>query len=271
MCSARLSDSPKDSYFAGAPSLRKESENFSMDSAASPGGTAGTGDGSPVRRTRSRTLHAAVISLELKGEDRCLVRMDVSLERAGEFLGELRSNVFQHRESFFFPAVDKTSERRKKTDRDQAALKNKKPFPLPVFSFLRFRPRRRTLRFHQTTTLRSHDKQNKPKQTRNAAPVARGRKQEERRRLAPRQRPLHLVPLPSSRLPGPRPAPPARRALGPLQGARGQAPFVSLQRVCGLRRPQRSPCGGASGGDSDRDAARAAAEGQAAEEAGVLP
>jgi hypothetical protein len=45
-----------------------------MDSSASPNGG---GTSSPVLR-RSRALHAAVISLELKGEDRCLVRMDVS-------------------------------------------------------------------------------------------------------------------------------------------------------------------------------------------------
>ena len=81
MSSARLSDSPKDSYFAGAasPSSLKEAGNFRMDlSASSPGATGDEGGGSPVRRTRSRALHAAVISLELKGEDRCLVRMDVS-------------------------------------------------------------------------------------------------------------------------------------------------------------------------------------------------
>jgi len=132
MCSARLSDSPKDSYFAGAPSLREESENFSMDSAASPGGTAGTGDGSPVRRTRSRALHAAVISLELKGEDRCLVRMDVSLERAGEFLGELRSNVFQHASrELFFPRRRQDQRKKKKNRPRPSSTQKQKTLPSP--------------------------------------------------------------------------------------------------------------------------------------------
>ena len=74
MYAARLSDSPKDSYFAGAASSPVGGKSGMADQlSASPG--AGS---SPVRRPRGRALHAAVISLELKGEDRCLVRMDVS-------------------------------------------------------------------------------------------------------------------------------------------------------------------------------------------------
>ena len=76
MSSGRLSDSPNDSYFAaGAASSLKSGLDPMSSASVSPG--AGDG-GSPVRRIRSRALHAAVISLELKGEDRCLVRMDVS-------------------------------------------------------------------------------------------------------------------------------------------------------------------------------------------------
>ena len=126
MSSARLSDSPKDSYFARAasPSSLKEGGDFHMELSASPGAT-GTGDegGSPVRRARSRSLHAAVISLELKGEDRCLVRMDVSV------VGVLRS-------TFFFPALrvrlKSSLERRRATrERERNSTEASTSFPLP--------------------------------------------------------------------------------------------------------------------------------------------
>ena len=160
MCSPRILDSPKDSYnFAGAASPKsslKESGNFTMDAdSASPG------TGSPVRRARARALHAAVISLELKGEDRCLVRMDVSLD-SWEALGVLRSTLFffLDRESFFL--FTDIGDKSKGKPRPRPSKKTRTLSCPPFFSLssLSLPLRRLTLssappspsRIHETTT-----------------------------------------------------------------------------------------------------------------------
>lgn len=100
-----------------------------MELSPSPGAT--PDDGSPVRRARSRSLHAAVISLELKGEDRCLVRMDVSF------------GVWSLRSTFFvFPLsrLKKTLARfrRRRAKQKNLDLEASTLFSPSVFSFPAF-------------------------------------------------------------------------------------------------------------------------------------
>lgn len=213
-------------------------------------------DGSPVRKARSRSLHAAVISLELKGEDRCLVRMDVSFgvtSLAIDFFFSLFESAIESLDVVF------DVEREKKTSTE--AFLPLSFIPAPSLRLKRSPPTQ-PVPFPK----KNSSTQNQP------GPLARVGQEEEQRRLAPRQRPLDLVvALPSRRVAGPRPAPAAGRALEPLESARGARPVVAPERVRGLRRPQRPAGGGAFGRDADRDAAREAAAREAAEEAGVLP